>query len=78
MFIKIPVILSQETELEDVQGEPVESIARINPEHIAYYHYFNDNQTLIGVSGMGEFVANMSCDDIDFLMDTHEITIYEN
>lgn len=78
MFIKIPVLLAQETGVEDIQGKPHESIARVNPEHIELYHYFTDTQIIVFTIGGGELVVNLTLEEFDALLDTHEITIYEN
>lgn len=78
MLVKIPVMLAQETELEDVQGEPHASFARVNPDHVSFYHYFTDTESLLGLSNGVELIACLTCDKLDKLLEQYEITVYEN
>ena len=78
MLVKIPVLIAEETELEDVQGKPHASFARINPEHVAFYHYFTDTETLIVLTSGVELIACLTCDKLDYLLEQYEVTIYEN
>lgn len=71
-------MLAQGTEVEDVQVNPRKEVARINPECIEMYHKFTDESVLVLTTGGLEIEVHLTLEEFDTLLDTHEITIYEN
>lgn len=78
MFIKVPIYLTAKTGVEGIRGESTVGEATVNTDNIVLvYPDADDTCNMISVSG-DSFLIDMSKDDFDDLLESYEITIYEN
>lgn len=79
MFITVPILLNELTEVEGINGEEFVDYGDVNPDHIAFYHPDKDpKMTVLITSYGGTILVCLNINDFRALLDQYEITIYNN
>jgi len=78
MFIRVPIYISERTDVEDINGEPFAGLGGLNTDNIDFYHEDTEEQVIVGLSSGASVVIALKLEAFESLLESYEIKVYDN